>query len=514
MSQYAELKKHFLKTVAAHGVKRAAEFKAVFPLGSEVPQFKLEKWLTKFLKVNAEFGEQRRYVNHFKLGADPEFVFLKDVLRQGADVLGRPVLVPGGVTRVDAHGLRLKQGLAFGEDNNGRLCEIRPAPSRSALEVTASLLVTLRWLVALYPQARECKWVCGAFIERDGLGGHVHFGRKRPTRREEVTGLDSVNRLLMDIGTFPADQVRDRRHGDARGQRYGLEGDFRLQTHGYEYRTYPSWLDSPELAFVVMTASKLAVYNPELAQMLQRREPEQTLLNFFAYYKDVDDDARLAHVMCQGGMVPKHIGGDFKGRWGLTVGDTLVPRVDVIPRCIKGSEKEVEELKRKFLGGQGGGLTFSLGPPNWSPVILPKGYFSCIAASDTCQQKGLGELIWDLCSSEAEPLKFQGLPGSGGANKPMSVPGWVYKKLSPEMKRLCCTVGDYGGDRKNFIYIYAAWREGGNARIVKKALTSGEFPLWEVGKVKPDSYKEWEQRSPIAERKFSGAVILKTGEIV
>src|SRR5581483_4609146 len=70
-------------------------------------------------------------------------------------------------------------------------------------------------------------------------------------------------RICLAWASIPR-EMAERRGGDRLGQHYGMPGDFRLQTHGYEYRTFPSWLDSPALAFISITLAKLCVHCPGL----------------------------------------------------------------------------------------------------------------------------------------------------------------------------------------------------------------------------------------------------------
>src|SRR5581483_8667143 len=123
----------FYRVAISHGISAPEGMHRAFPLGCAVSEQILESWLKRLQKL-PEFGPQRRYVNRFKVGADPEFVFVSSGLTRDED------------SRVDAHHLGLQQGPAFGADNNGRLAEIRPHPSRSALRVCASILSTLRWM--------------------------------------------------------------------------------------------------------------------------------------------------------------------------------------------------------------------------------------------------------------------------------------------------------------------------------------------------------------------------------
>src|SRR5258708_205057 len=109
----------FKKLAIQQGIYQLQQFNQILPFGCDVPPTKLDKWFNHLLRVPREFTPQRRYVNRFKIGADPEFIFT----------------CVDSLTRMDAKIFALQQGLAFGMDNNGRLTEIRPYPSRSAMEV-------------------------------------------------------------------------------------------------------------------------------------------------------------------------------------------------------------------------------------------------------------------------------------------------------------------------------------------------------------------------------------------
>ena len=200
-----EQKLAFYKLAIETGISDPMEIKQVLPLGSSVGRGVLEKWLRQLQATPKKFAPSRRYVNRFKLGADPEFVFVTNDAKYGQQ-------------RVDARGLNLAQGPAFGADNNGRLAEIRTYPSRSALGVVASILTTLRWMNVLTPQVQKCEWQAGAFLWEDGIGGHVHFGRKRPFREREIKALDAVEAGLLGLGVFPSEQIKLRRRGDAHHQ--------------------------------------------------------------------------------------------------------------------------------------------------------------------------------------------------------------------------------------------------------------------------------------------------------
>lgn len=479
MSEYIEQKKAFYKAAVDHGIRSKGELGKVFPLGVRVPERKLVKWLERLDNL-PEFSTQRRYVNRFKLGADPEFVVVD------------PRSSPSELIRIDAMNLGLSQGLAFGADNNGRLAELRPAPSRSAVRVCASIMNTLRWMAMLKPKSAQFNWLAGAFLCGDGVGGHVHFGRKRPTRGLETNALDALSDILLALGVFPVEQVNQRRRGDRLHQLYGLPGDIRLQTHGYEYRTFPSWLASPTLAFFVLTLSKLAVHNPEMLLGLpstsDRTVQARRLYNFLASYKEVDDDALLACYVLKRGF-PTHWGWDFKKAWGVGVistKDEEFPLVNVTPSIIPPTEEDVREMFGHLYGGDE--ISVSMPRPSWSPLTVPGGYSMLIDRSNTILQKGLGEIVWDLCGPGSLKVMVQGGGGPGKMALLVS-PNFALPSNWQKLVKVPAMVSrEYEG---NTIAIPLSWREGDKAKRVKAALLSGAFPIWKVGSVKKGDYQTW-----------------------
>lgn len=478
MSEFVEQKRAFHKAAVDHGIGDKSELRGVFPLGVQVPEKKLIKWLEKLGDLPG-FSSQRRYVNRFKLGADPEFV-----LTDPKETIER--------LRIDAGGIGLAQGLAFGADNNGRLAELRPAPSRSAVRVCASVMNTLRWMALLKPQTLRCDWLAGAYICGDGVGGHVHFGRKRPTRGIETNALDALSDILLALNVFPVEEVNARRRGDRLHQLYGHPGDIRLQTHGYEYRTFPSWLDSPSLAFLVLTLAKLAVHSPEvLLGLPSTKDPKiqfRRLYNFLALYKESDDDALLACYMLKRGL-PGHTGVDFKGNWGVSQEkgskDKDFPVVSVVPSIIPGTEEDYQEMFNHLL--RGGTMSKTLPRPSWEPLTVPSGYEMVINRTGTILQKGLGEIVWDLCSAKEIQMGMTGIGRSAmalivGKGFPV-IKNW--KKL---IKVPVCFSSDMDG---RSIAVPINWREGEKAKQVKAALLSGAFPIWKVSKVQKSDYEEW-----------------------
>jgi hypothetical protein len=495
MGEFAEYRTAFFKEIIAHGVSEREDLKKAFPLGWAVPDKTLYSWLRKVQRL-PEFSTQRRYVNRFKLGADPEFVFV----RKRAARISRDEEYPSSEVasdpleqRVDAHNLGMRQGQAFGADNNGRLAEIRPHPSRSALKVCASVMNTLRWMGVCFPAIFDLGWKCGAFVHGDGIGGHVHFGRKRPTRQVEIAALDVLSDMFLALGVYPMKEVTARRNGDRLGQHYGAPGDFRLQSHGYEYRTFPSWLDSPSLAFLTLTLAKLVVHNPELVLSFpvtgSAKLQFQRLWNLLAYYKEVDDDALLACYILRRGL-PKHEGKDFKGTWGVGMKTPeAAPRL--VPRDIPAGPVDVAEMFAHLYEGKP--LTSRYPTATWSPLNPPKGYEMAINRAQTIQVKGLGELIWDLCCPEGMKLQIAGATREGRSivmSRVMAsfLPRNWRSKLDPGMT---ATISDdYSGCT---ICISPEWREGPRAKQTRKLLLGGMFPIWKVHNMSSDAYTQWKE---------------------
>lgn len=479
----------FYRLAIQHGLCAQDQLSALFPLGYSVPDHIMARWVSRLADIPTNFSGQRRYVNRFKVGADPEFVFV----------------VPNVGIRQDANGFGLKQGLAFGADNNGRLTEIRPYPSRSALDVVASILETFRWMVAWKPETLAFAWQSGAFLFDDGLGGHVHFGRKRPNRKGELHALDVVEEDMLHLGWYPMREVQARRAGDAHNQKYGGLSDCRLQTHGYEYRTFPSWLDSPSLAFLTLTLSKLAVHDPDAIKdiNLDKRHMFFRLRNLLYYYKDTDDDARLALSVLRSQRFA-HKGGDFRARWGFGV--PLIgpaPNVKYMPPAIKPSPFTVEEMFAHLHTGVP--IINRMPVLTWEPAAPPDDYKMVINSVTTAGNKGLGEFVWNLCCHKSFPLTF-----TATKNKGLEISTTLASQLPKNWNR--------GIDirlhnaRPDQILLGEKVREGAGAVLAKRVLLSGLFPIWRVQDVKPDSFEQWENtvRTKNGPARDRGAVLYQS----
>jgi hypothetical protein len=469
------------------------------PWTQQLPMERIERWYRRLYKSASEpLPVGQRLLNHFTLGADPELVFHNTQ------------------QRVDASQFRLKAGPAFGADNNGRLCELRPAPSRSALSVLASLWLAMRWMVVYHPDLLKYGWRSGAFFEGDGLGGHVHFGRKRTRLRErEVSCLDRLAHLQFTANLFDREEGRERvrrAHGAPVGQPYGALGDVRSQPHGWEYRTLPSWIDNPWLAYFNLVASKLVVALPDLVAPLTKADadlgPEQArrqLQMLLAYCQPLDDDARLAFAILSRRGWPTHNAGmDFKNHWGLFASGPLGQKAEatapsLLPEAVPAAPEDERELSMAMFENRAPELTPLR--PTWQPHDLPEGYRHLIHNVETKLAPGLGEFAMRLCTHQDHP---QHLVNCGHKHWAFRFPVQYAEPIKRQglLERLgvpadVCT-------QEGEIYINATkdYTLEQLMQAQQVVVESGIFPLWNVTDVRADSFQRWlASREPKAIKK-------------
>jgi hypothetical protein len=357
---FADEKRKLLGALINQRIEEKDFTKFAQTIGIAAPAHILERWKGRFYAVNEiEFKEQFKTINKFCLGADPEFVF------QGTD----------GGDRDSSYVFSQQLGLntleAFGADMTGRQAELRAWPNRSALFVVASLVDTLRWMTIRYPATMKYKWIANAFFGGDGVGGHIHFGRKRGDRDASIKSLDNLTSLLTYTGAVDGPGQLSR----LAGTRYGRPGDIRVQPHGYEYRTMPTWMASPWSAFLTLTLAKLCVFhhlNVPKIKVLQDSLAGNitqitTLLQAFA---NADDDARIALIGIKRMGIPKYPQfSDFKAAWGIVKVDPL-KEVDKVyfPPIIEPSDHTVRELFDFIVNGKA--ITFKQLKPTWKVFKL------------------------------------------------------------------------------------------------------------------------------------------------
>ena len=485
--EFQKLRGELLREALLKGWTRPSDVGA--PWTAQVAPERIERWYKRLYRAEERpLPVGQRLANHFMLGADPEFVFHDSAQRKDARQFG------------------LKAGPAFGADNNGRLVELRPQPSRSALSVLASLWLAMRWMTVFHPATLNENWRSGGFYEGDGLGGHIHFGRKRIKFRDrEVAVLDRLTHLQFVAGVFDREEGRlrvRRAQGFPVGQPYGALSDVRQQPHGYEYRTLPSWIDNPWLAYFNLVVAKLAVAFPDMVAPLSTTDAELSgerarsqMRMLLAYFSPTDDDARLATTILTARGFPQHASGlDFKANWGLFVGPlqtkmkVVAPKV--FPECIPPSpEDETELALSMFEGRPPEALALK---PSWVPSDLPLGYVHAITEIDTKGAPGLGEFVMQLCCRQDDPVRFKGL---GHGPLAFSLPKSLIRH--PKALELTRKIGmgmDFRADDRH-ICINAS-KDFPLERLLEARthiVESGLFPLWDISNVQVESYGIWQR---------------------
>jgi hypothetical protein len=349
--------------------------------GTAVPPELLKKWRKRFYaKRTIEFPSTPRLINRFRIGADPEFHFVQV----------HPDYANGRYIHAQKLGLNTLD--AFGCDLTGRQAELRAHPSRFVLEVVASLLETLRWMNEALRVAHY-RWKASAFVENDGCGGHVHFGRKRPDVPDSIQSLNHLTNLFMrtNIFDYAGQKLRQK------VTKYGKLSDVRAQSHGFEFRSMPTWLDSPWTAYLTLVLSKLCVFHKlDLRNSRGVTDLDLTLIqNFLRAYQSVDDDARIALITLENLGLPTFVDDDFRGAWGIGKPRlNIVPAQTFFPPTIAPSKSTVLELFEHFTRPKSP-MTNLAPVPTWTPYKLPEGVFKITIPP---HYSGLSEIAQGLLS--------------------------------------------------------------------------------------------------------------------
>lgn len=446
------------------------------------PSDSMRSWLAKrCAPVKPDFKRNYRLLNRFKLGADPEFVF---------DIGGE---------RKDASAFNMRPGVFVGADQNGRLAEIRPEPHRSALHVVGSIMASLRLLAPLFPRTLDYNWRAGAWLYDDGIGGHIHFGRKRPTRPMEVAAMDGLAHVLYALRVFPNDQQARRQQGDRYGQVYGQPSDYRLQVHGYEYRSLPSWLDSPWLAYFCVTLAKLAILNPGLVAAWDglANPSVDNVRYLLANYRGVDDDAALCLYALERHGLPVWHGDDFKNRWGAVNYRTNdYVGINVYPGTVAATDNELQDLYKFFT--EKTPIPSRQRVADWEPKVLPAGYEMMTDVVEFRGQVGIGELLGNLVR-HAKTVPFTVFPTHNG-KAGIYVSERLSRYLVPEWRARLAEVAPglpvqvVKEDEHYRIGIHKKWRQGKRFLAMKRVLASGIFPVWRIKDIDPTNLNTWKVR--------------------
>lgn len=364
MGEYRDEKRRLYRRLIVNGAKRDEFKKVASNAAVAAPNDLIDKWEERFFQSPiTTYPAEPRLINRFCVGADPEFVFEQPKVNLNG------AIVPGAGNYIHAEQLGLGTMEAFGCDMSGRQAELRAYPSRFVLEVVASLVDALRWMNDIHG-LDKFNWIAPARYADDGVGGHVHIGRKRPDAPICIESLDSVTKLLLaaDVLDSKGQQIRiGRTH-------YGRYGDWRPQQHGYEYRTMPSWMTSPWAAFFTLVVSKLCVLD-DAREFLGNDRPKETLTNLLRAYKSRDDDARIALIALEKLGFPKYEPSSFKERWGVGPYKRIDHPIDrlFVPPVLQSTPKTNQQLFNHLVSGKP--METDHPKPSWEPFVLPDGVY-------------------------------------------------------------------------------------------------------------------------------------------
>lgn len=444
------------------------------------------------------------HVNRFMVGCDPEFAFVP----QDRESLG---------TYLHAEHLGFGMGSCFGADMNRRLVELRPVPSRSVLRVVASTLATLRYMTQVCPDTLQMAWRTGAKYKNDGIGGHIHFGRKVPMRAAEIVNLDLLLEFLIRCGVFDKGEAEARMAGTP----YGRHGDMRRQAYGYEYRSFPSWLESPRQMFLVLTLAKLVVYGAKTAHGLAVGEQivagrEHLALSRIKQYLEPflsrDIDARLLYQnlelfgLPQSNAVSRR---DFRAYWGISPAATRQHELTrianlILPKYIPAAETELAELLDLFMHGS------ALATDGWQhkiemPSRIPDGACPALDLSLNFGRSAVAaDVMFGLVCSRGAPVYVEFSRRDGYRGEAQVSPA-VAKWLGNErLNKLAQEFGSLGADivvmeRRNrnpmlHIQIPRELQKPTQAARLREILLASGLPLVEAAAAEPRKLAAWTKK--------------------
>lgn len=198
----------------------------------------------------------------YTIGADPEFYI--------TDLKGQPLHPMDYST---ANNLPSKQVYNLGLDGCQRMFEVRPKQSKSPRVVVQNIRNIFE--DCSNPDLRNnCKWIANPLNPNskysdegiDFQGGHIHFGFGKKFFATRGTGAEesylSFCTFLDFALAYPASLVYDSKALRERfnSDTYGSFSDFRINSHGMEYRTLPTWLSSPHMALSILSLAKVVGY--------------------------------------------------------------------------------------------------------------------------------------------------------------------------------------------------------------------------------------------------------------
>ena len=351
MGTLREIKAQFLKDVVQHGVEKP-------------PQKLMQQWIEEF-REPLEAEGHGRLANRFTIGVETEVC-----LRYG---------LPGVAL------VRDRLGFIQNGDSKARIITEK---NRSCLAHVAAVWRALQLLTGwnTHGDLVSCAMAGG----RIALNSSVHFGRFGPKRFQEVQALDAVYSTLLQAQVLDWKNNPQRQQGDYKYRRFGYPGDIRGHGYGYEYRSLPSFVDSPAQIMLVVTLLKLAVLSSEEVSVWENVEgkPVAKILNLLAKFKGLDDDARFVYWMvCKFGL-PTYADNDLWQSWELTG-----PQYSLqypMPLTIEATEDWVKFTKSRL---------------QRIPAIMPTGrvwWKTWASASKYAGDTKLKKILWNLRGTDSE----------------------------------------------------------------------------------------------------------------
>lgn len=203
--------------------------------------------MTDIVPVDIKLYDIKPYTKlPFQLGADPEFI----LTRNGHPLIANKYLPFHREIGTDV--IRFSGGKRI-----PALAELRPRPANDSLILTQHI-AQLITLADEFIVDESIHFIAGSMPQHGlPLGGHIHFSGISCTA-ELIRCLD--NYLALPLALMESNGSSMRR------PKYGFLGDIRMKNHGgFEYRTLPSWLESPEItigvfelaAFIALNYTKL-----------------------------------------------------------------------------------------------------------------------------------------------------------------------------------------------------------------------------------------------------------------
>lgn len=178
-------------------------------------------------------------IKEFSMGADPEFVFVKN-----EEIHSASEFTSNGT------------GGEFGTDGCATIFEVRPEPAYNPLQLVHNLHNVLFRKAQETSNYQNYLWQAGSFPLGKSLGGHIHFGMPKGQ-----LDLRTTCGVLSDLAGSILCLIEDKKEGRLRhGGSYGGRLDMREQPHGFEWRTPSSWLTSPYVAAGILCLSKAIVH--------------------------------------------------------------------------------------------------------------------------------------------------------------------------------------------------------------------------------------------------------------